>query len=181
MNSKLLGLFTAVIWSIAGTSVFAGPQYVDETGFAASGYDPVAFFSLQQAPVGSPQPAAVPGKKSITADWNGSKWAFSSEENKKLFLSNPEKYAPAYDGHCAYGLAQGGKVPGNPNLWRIVDGKLYFNINPPVVGFWEADIDGFIKSADKKWSTAETKPASKKSWTALDNNKSTFTTVGPID
>lgn len=159
---------------------FAGPQYVDETGYAVSGYDAVAFFDLKQSPVGSAQPAAVLGKASITAEWNGAKWAFSTEENKAKFLASPEKYAPAYDGHCAYGLAQGGKVPGNPNLWRIVDGKLYLNINPPVVGFWEADIPGFIKTADKNWSSAESKPASAKSWTSLANNKSTFKAVGPI-
>jgi hypothetical protein len=34
----------------------------------------------------------------------------------------------AYDARCAYGVSRGGKVPGNPNLWRIVDDKLYLNI-----------------------------------------------------
>ncbi|MEM7025294.1 MAG: YHS domain-containing (seleno)protein [Pseudomonadota bacterium] len=171
----------AAAFSVAGFSqALAGPQYVDETGFAVSGYDPVAFFGLEQAPVGSRQPAAVPGKSSITAEWNGAQWAFANEENKATFLADPEKYAPAYDGHCAYGLAQGGKVPANPNLWRIVDGTLYLNINPPVVGFWEEDIPGFIKTADANWSSAETQPASGKSWTAMDNNKDTYTVVGPV-
>lgn len=176
-----LTLAAALFSAVGFSQALAGPQYVDETGFAVSGYDPVAFFSLEQAPVGQQQPRAVPGKASITAEWNGAKWAFSSEENKAKFVANPEKYAPAYDGHCAYGLAQGGKVPANPNLWRIVDGKLYLNINPPVVGFWEADISGFIKTADKNWSDAEAKPASPKSWTALDNNKGTFDVVGPVE
>ena len=179
MKLKLAAILTAFFWSTL--SAIAGPQYVDETGFAASGYDPVAFFSLEQAAVGEKQLSAIPGKKSITTEWNGAKWAFSTEENKKLFMSNPEKFAPAYDGHCAFGVAKGGKVPGNPNLWRIVDGKLYFNINPPVVGFWEADIFGFIKTADTNWSEAEVKPASAKSWTTLKNNKETFTTLAPVE
>ena len=122
--------------SLTASSALAGPQYVDETGFALSGYDPVAFHSLEQAPVGESQPHAVPGKSDITAEWNGATWAFASEANRDLFLADPDAYAPAYDGHCAYGVAKGGKVPGNPDLWRIVDGKLYLNITENVVGFW---------------------------------------------
>ncbi|MEM7121000.1 MAG: YHS domain-containing (seleno)protein [Pseudomonadota bacterium] len=162
-------------------SAFAGQQYVDNTGFAISGYDPVAFFSLEQAPVGSTQPLAVQGKESITTEWNGATWAFASEENKEAFIADPEKYAPAYDGHCAYGIAQGGKVPGNPNLWRIVDGTLYLNIHPPVVGFWEEDIPGFIEKSEQNWTTAEAEPASTKNWTDLDKNDGTYSVVGPLD
>ncbi len=176
ISSYLSGAFLAVI---AYSQAYAGQQYVDETGFAVSGYDPVAYFSLEQSAVGSKQPSAIPGKASITADWNGAKWAFASEENRDRFLANPEKYAPQYDGHCAYGLAKGGKVPANPNLWRIVDGKLYLNITPNVVNFWEEDITGFIETADNNWSSKETAPASDKLWTAIDANNGTYTTLAP--
>ena len=54
---------------------FAGEQYVDPTGFAVSGYDVTSYFDLAQAPVGSPQPAPLPGRADITADWNGATWA----------------------------------------------------------------------------------------------------------
>ena len=163
------------MWLGLSVAAFAGPQYIDETGYAISGYDAVAFHSLKK---GEP---AVPGKASITTQWNGSKWAFASEENKQAFLANPTKYAPEYDGHCAYGIAKGGKVPGNPNLWAIVKDKLYFNINPPVQGFWEEDIPGFIKTADTNWSTAESKAASTESWTAIAKNKPTYKVVGPVE
>ncbi|GAB4228919.1 MAG: hypothetical protein Tsb0032_35700 [Kiloniellaceae bacterium] len=158
----------------------AGEQYVDETGFAVSGYDPVAFFDLKQAPVGDKQPEAVPGKADITAEYNGATWAFASEANREKFLADPAKYAPAYDGHCAYGIAQGGKVPGNPNLWRIVDGKLYLNITPTVVGFWESDISGNLSKAEKNWTGKEAAPASSKSWKAIDDNKGTYTASAPV-
>lgn len=158
----------------------AGEQYVDESGYAVSGYDPVAFFEIEQNPVGERQPPAMPGKAGITADYNGATWAFASEENREKFLADPEKYAPAYDGHCAYGIAQGGKVPGNPNLWRIVDGKLYLNITPTVVGFWEKDIDGNLTKAESNWDSKESEPASTKSWKAIDDNKGTYTASAPI-
>lgn len=142
------------------TAAFAGEQYIDKTGFAVSGYDVVAYFDLDQAPVGKAQPAAVAGKKSITADYNGATFAFSSEKNKKRFLADPAAFVPQYDGHCAYGVAKGGKVPGNPNLWRIVDDKLYLNITPNVVGFWEEDISGNLKTSEKNWVKLEPTPAS---------------------
>ncbi|RAH99593.1 hypothetical protein DLJ53_23245 [Acuticoccus sediminis] len=139
---------------------FAGEQYVNATGFANSGYDVVAYFDLKQAPVGSPQPAAVPGSKAFTAEYNGSTFAFANADNLARFQEDPAKYAPQYDGHCAYGVAQGGKVPGNPDLWRIVDGKLYLNITPNVVTFWEEDIGGNLEKSEHNWPGIEAQPAS---------------------
>ncbi len=155
-------LFTSVVLAAvtASSIVFAGPQYLDETGFAASGHDVVAYFSLKQNPVGQQQPAAVAGDASITAEYNGATWAFSSEANRDAFTKNPEAYIPQYNGHCAYGVAQGGKVPANPQLWRIVDGKLYFNVTQDVVGFWEKNIPGNLKKSESKWTKIEPRKAS---------------------
>ncbi len=152
---------------------FAGDQYIDGTGFAVSGYDVVAYRDLEQAPVGSAQPAGVPGKADITADWNGATFAFATEANRDTFLSNPEFYAPQYDGHCAYGVSKGGKVPGNPNLWRIVDDKLYLNITENVVGFWEEDIPGNINLAEGNWPGIESADAS-------GNPIPNFTSTAPV-
>ncbi len=150
MKTRFFTLVSALIIMFTG-SVFAGPQFIDDSGYAVSGYDVVSYWKLKQSKVGAPQASPLQGKKSITADYNGAKWAFASAENKEEFLKNPAKYAPAFDGHCAYGVAQGGKVPTNPKLWRIVDGKLYLNITKNVVGFWEENIPGNITKADKNW------------------------------
>ncbi|TNJ48649.1 YHS domain-containing (seleno)protein [Phaeobacter sp. B1627] len=143
-----------------GGAALAGEQYVDETGFAVSGYDVVAYRALPQAPVGHAQPAAVPGQADITATHNGATFAFASEENRAAFLEDPDYYLPQYDGHCAYGVAKGGKVPGNPNLWRIVDDKLYLNITKNVVGFWEEDIPGNLNLSQGNWPSLDPQPAS---------------------
>ncbi|APE45272.1 hypothetical protein BOO69_03580 [Sulfitobacter alexandrii] len=155
MTRFTLALASAATVLTLATGALAGEQYVDDTGFAVSGYDVVAYFGLPQGAVGAPQPAAVPGKASITAEYNGATFAFSSEENRERFLADPARYAPQYDGHCAYGVAKGGKVPGNPDLWRIVDDKLYLNITRNVVGFWEEDIPGNINRADGNWVSIE--------------------------
>lgn len=144
-------LKAAAVLALLSTPAFAGPQYVDDTGFAVSGYDVVAYFDLEQSAVGTAQPEGVPGLASITAEYNDATFAFSTEANRDAFLADPARYAPQYDGHCAYGVAQGGKVPANPNLWRIVDGKLFLNITKNVVGFWEEDIPGNISVAMSNW------------------------------
>ena len=94
----------ATALALAGVA-FAGPQYVDETGYAASGYDVVAYFDLPQSPVGEPQPEGQPGNTSITAEYNGATFAFASEENKARFLADPIRYAPQFDGHWPHCLA----------------------------------------------------------------------------
>lgn len=156
-----------------GLPAFAGEQYVDGTGYAVSGYDVVAYHSLPQSPVGTAQPAGVPGRADITAEYNGATFAFATEENRVEFLSKPEFYAPQFDGHCAYGVSKGGKVPGNPNLWRIVDDKLYLNITDVVVGFWEEDIPGNINLADGNWPGIEPADAS-------GNPIPKFTSTAPV-
>jgi YHS domain-containing protein len=149
-NRTLISL--AFLAGLAG-QVFAGPQYVDGTGYAVSGYDVVSYFD------GGPKP----GKKEFVTTHNGTKFAFSTEANLKKFQANPAKFTPAYDGHCAFGVAQGGKVPGNPTLWKIVSGKLYLNITKSVQEDWEADIPGNLKKSRVNWKKLESKGASTRS------------------
>lgn len=160
MNRFTLSIAAAATALALTGQAFAGDQYIDGTGFAASGYDVVAYFDLPQNAVGTAQPAAVPGNAGITADYNGATFAFANTANRDAFAADPAKYAPQYDGHCAYGVSKGGKVPGNPNLWRIVDGKLYLNITKNVVGFWEEDIPGNITLAEGNWTSIEPAPGS---------------------
>ncbi|WP_299553810.1 YHS domain-containing (seleno)protein [uncultured Tateyamaria sp.] len=160
MNRFTLAVATAASTLALSTTAFAGDQYIDETGFAVSGYDVVAYFDIEMKPPGQVQTQGVPGDESITADYNGATFAFSTEKNRDKFAADPARYVPQYDGHYAYGVAQGGKVPANPNLWRIVDDKLYLNITDVVVGFWEEDIPGNITLSENNWVSIEEDAAS---------------------
>lgn len=73
-----------------------------------------------------------------------------------MFLSDPAKYAPKYDGHCAFGVARGGKFR------PIPIGGLYLNITPTVSGFWNKDILGNIEKAEGNWTDIENKAAYQK-------------------
>ena len=77
--------------------------------------------------------------------------AFASEENKEMFEANPEKYAPAYGGWCAYGVAVGKKFVADPEVWTIVKGKLYVNLDRDIQAKWNEDIPGHIKTANANW------------------------------
>lgn len=136
---------------VVGTNAFATvdasehiPVY-SENGVAIRGTDAVAYFT---------QAKPVPGKVEFAAEYQGATWHFSSAENREIFLGNPEKYAPAYGGYCAYALSLGTyKVETDPNAWSIVDGRLYLNKTPVVRSIWETDIPGNIVKSEENWAT----------------------------
>jgi len=136
----------AVLSAMLFANAFAAGVDVNATttGLALRGYDPVAYFTS-----GAP----TPGDFQITAEYNGATYRFASEENKALFVASPEAYAPAYGGFCAFGTAMGFKFDGDPQLWRIVDNKLYLNLAPGIQERWEADRANLIVAADENWQT----------------------------
>ncbi|MFK8083573.1 MAG: YHS domain-containing (seleno)protein [Granulosicoccus sp.] len=112
------------------------------SGVAIRGYDTVAYFT---------QGAPVEGLESLSTEWEGATWQFSSQEHLELFEADPTKYAPQYGGYCAYGVAKDGLVKIEPENWTIVDDKLYLNFDEKVQRLWEKDIAGFIATADGKF------------------------------
>jgi len=115
---------------------------LDQKGLLLKGYDPVAYFKSGTPAMGSDK---------MTAAHNGATFRFANAANRDAFLQEPEKYLPAYGGYCAYGVAQGYKVDGDPTVWKIVDGKLYVNIDKSVGRKFSADTTTYIKQADTKW------------------------------
>jgi YHS domain-containing protein len=136
----------------AGPALAAGPDVnATITGLALRGYDPVAYFTD-----GKP----VLGDFTITAQHEGATYRFASEDHKALFVKDPARYLPQYGGFCAFGTAQGYKVDGDPNVWKIVDNKLYLNLAPPVATRWSQDVAGNIKDANDKWPALKDKAPS---------------------
>lgn len=109
---------------------------------AVGGYDTVAYFTE-----GRP----VKGDRQYTFQHAGAEWRFASAANREAFVAAPQRYAPQYGGYCAWAVAQGYTASGDPQHWKIVDGKLYLNYDAAVQAKWEQDIPGFIRSADRQW------------------------------
>ena len=111
-------------------------------GLAVHGYDVVAFFTEAKPVFGTDAHAFA---------HNGGTYRFASQTNLDAFKANPSKYEPAYGGFCAYGAALGKKFDGDPRFWKIVDGKLYLNLNGDIQAEWSKDIAGNIAKADTNW------------------------------
>lgn len=118
-------------------------HFFNTNGVAIKGYDPVAYFS---------QNKALLGNDSISMEWSGSIWKFTSKENLQLFNTDPKKYAPAYGGFCAYGTSEMHLSPTDPNAWTIVNDRLYLNYNLKVKEIWVKDTTSRIISADNYWA-----------------------------
>jgi len=109
---------------------------------AIKGYDTVAYFTENKA---------VKGSKDFVTEHKGATWHFSSQENLDLFLSEPEKYEPQYGGYCAYAVAQNTTASIKPELFTIVDDKLYLNYNTKINDQWQSNKEEFIQQADANW------------------------------
>lgn len=143
---KRITTIFALLFALFASSAHANPPI--ETGtfnnLAIYGYDTVAYFTEDKA---------VKGKKGVSHEWRGAEWRFSSEENKAMFVANPEKYAPQYGGYCAYAMSDGRLVGIDEDAFTIVDGKLYLNYSKSVMKEWRSNQEQFIKEADELYPT----------------------------
>ena len=114
----------------------------DADGRALRGFDAVAYFAADSAVKGDPK---------YEYAWNGAKWLFSSEENMKKFQANPEAYAPQFGGYCSYAVSEGYTADGDPEAWKVVDGKLYLNYNKQVKEKWEQNQTERITNGSSNW------------------------------
>ena len=115
---------------------------LDAQGVALKGYDPVSYF-LAAGP--------VQGNAALLERHEGATYRFSNSANRDAFKANPAKYVPAFGGFCAMGVVLDKKLDVDPNLWRVVDGKLYLNVHKPAQTRWLEDIKGNIGNGEKNW------------------------------
>ncbi|MDG1803475.1 YHS domain-containing (seleno)protein [Flavicella sp.] len=121
---------------------------VDKKGFAADGYDVVAYF----------ENSAVAGDKSYISIIDDVKYKFSTQDNLDKFNKDSKKYIPQYGGWCAYAIgAKNEKVEINPKTFEIRDGKLYLFYNSwgiNTLKLWNEEGAEKLKAqADKNWDS----------------------------
>jgi hypothetical protein len=103
----------------------AAKPNVDAAGVALGGYSPVSYLDRGKAEKGDPRFAAV---------HEGATYHLTSAAQVEKFNADPARYAPAYHGWCAYGMAIGKTFPIDPRSFKIVDGRLFLFLK-------EADVD----------------------------------------
>ena len=148
MLNRFFRLIAIAAVSLLSTAALAG-DFFETDGVALHGYDPVAYFVAAEPQKGQAQ---------YNYEYQGSKFYFASEANRRAFMETPEKYAPQFGGYCAYGTSQGYKVSTQPDAFAIVKDKLYLNYNKKVQGIWRQDVSGNIERAEKNWSEVQKAP-----------------------
>jgi len=116
-------------------------------GTALRGYDAVAYQTENKA---------VEGNSNFAVHHKGLTYLFASKANAEIFKTDPARYEPAYNGYCAMGVVFGKKLPADPEAFKVVDGKLYMNLNQKVQTKWLEDVPGHITKANESWPKIET-------------------------
>lgn len=135
--------------SLFAVDSFAG--YVQESTTGVLGYDLVAYHT-------EGKPVRGDGNNLVVID--DVTYLFANEANKKAFEANPDKYLPAFGGYCAFGASVGKKFVGDPEVWKIVDGTLYLNLDRNIQKMWFEDISGNIVKAEQNWPQIKDKAPS---------------------
>jgi YHS domain-containing protein len=125
-----------LLLALAAASL-ANPLLAQSPSVSLKGHDPVAYFTE-----GRP----VKGSNAINYDFDDARYLFSSQKNRELFASRPDRYTPQYSGLCATGMALGAKAVADPTVWKIVDGKLYVFSSPHAREKFEQDPSLLAKS-----------------------------------
>ena len=136
-----------VLSTLAGGAMLAAAAFSpaeagNQLPTAISGFDAVSY---QQGD------APQRGEARFNHFWNGAVWFFTSEANRDAFSADPEAYAPAYDGYCAWAASQGYIAPGDPLIYEVVDGQLYLQVHPRAQELWQADIPAHIAQGAENW------------------------------
>ena len=144
-KSIMLAVF-AVTLSLWAVESFAGGVENSTTGVL--GYDLVSYHT-------EGKPVRGDGNNLVVVD--GVTYLFANEENKKAFEKDPGKYLPAYGGYCAFGVSVNKKFVGDPEVWRIVDGTLYLNLDSKIQKMWLEDVPGNLAKAEQNWPAIKDK------------------------
>ncbi len=141
--SQRLGVALFVWLLAASTSALAfDPVSTSFFGGAIGGYDTTAYFT---------QGKPVRGDKAYRAKWKGAEWRFASAAARDRFLANPAASAPQFGGYCTNAMSMGKVVDGDPEIWRLHDGKLYLFYAESGREKFDADPAAMIDKATRNW------------------------------
>lgn len=138
--TKLLLPLIGVLFSF---HLGAATSNVNKSGLALEGYDPVSYFRPEAA-----QRGPLKGDPKYVFKHDDATYQFSSEANKLEFEKNPNKYAPAFGGWCAYAVAA-------KKTKYAVDVKSFVIQNGRLLLFYK----GFLADTRDKWQNTKAKSA----------------------
>jgi YHS domain-containing protein len=93
----------------------------------------------------------VQGDAPYATDWMGARWTFASAANRDAFVADPERYAPAFGGYCAFAASRGYLAPTIPEAWSIYEDRFYLNANLRARELWLAELPTVIAAGEANW------------------------------
>lgn len=150
MTRTAILIAATVLGAIANANAsFAADEYnvslgttVDGRGVALRGTDAVALAGELDV---------IFGHARYTAVHDGVAYYFASEDTMKRFIADPERYMAHYGGYCAFGVAKGKKLDGDPRYADVLDGKLYLFLNDAAFNAYSQDKAGVLANAEENW------------------------------
>lgn len=127
MNTTLINLVrrakslvaAATFAALTSVPAFAGGGILNKTedGIAMDGFDVVSYHVASK-------PAK--GTSEFSTEYRDATWLFTSAENRDLFLSDPAKYEPKYNGWCSNAVSKGYSAEVDfVEGWAVIDGDLH--------------------------------------------------------
>ncbi len=135
-------VFAAALLTGCGGTRYATVQSSDGDWVMLLGHDPVAYFTMGKPMRGDPK---------IKVGLPDRTYYFASEEHRRLFNANPQKYEPQHGGFCSNGTPFKIKLGSDPTEWEIYEGRLF--IFGDIIGhsFWSLDPQFNVSNADNVW------------------------------
>ena len=134
-------------------SLLAGDWNTNKAGVVLDGFDVVSYREDDKA---------IKGSSKYAVKYDGVKFHFANRDHRDMFVENPRKYAPKYNGYCAFAMgAKGGKVPANADTFKMYNGELLVFFNDLYDGKkfntkipWNGDEKSLYANAEKNWKKA---------------------------
>ncbi|MEW4490942.1 YHS domain-containing (seleno)protein [Thalassoglobus sp. JC818] len=113
-----------------------------------SGHCPVAYFALNEP---------MPGNPEYSSTYLEKVYYLVNEEAKQEFDKDPEKYIPAFDGLCAFGMSIEKEFEADPTHFKIIDGKLHLflkNDDTDALELWNKEDEATcLANAKQYWES----------------------------
>lgn len=139
-GTSLIYRFVAA-WLLLVCSAFSATA--NETEPFISGYDVVSYFR---------DSGPLEGRPDFSTRHNSHNLWFASQENLNDFLVEPDKYMPAYNGYCAYGMVFGMISEVDPLQYDIIDGALYLQLDSGTKRRFNRRLKRNLKKSKRAWN-----------------------------
>lgn len=133
--------------ALAATLLLAGcgtlsALWESSVPLALGGYDPVAYYTIGRPMRGVPE---------NRAEHLGASYRFVNDANRRMFITNPDRYVPQFGGFCAHSATFSLPIAGDPLVYKIVDGRLHLFENASAKAYFEMDQERNLTLARYYW------------------------------